>query len=60
MIEDNEERVFEIPGGRIGPSLLPFFNTAILLRMPVSEFAEAMERAYACLLADCGCSSVDI
>lgn len=42
MIEDNEERVFDIPGGRIGSSLLSFFDTAVLLRMPVSEFAEVM------------------
>ena len=60
MIEDNEETVFEVPGGKIGPALLPFVNTAVLLRMSVSEFTEIMERVYACLLANCGCSSVDI
>lgn len=35
-VGDNPERVFKLPGGRLGPSLLYFFNAAKLCRMPIT------------------------
>lgn len=35
--EENPERVFELPGRGLGPSLLRLFDTAERYRMPVSE-----------------------
>lgn len=43
-IGDNPERVFKLPGGRLGPSLLYFFNAAKLCRMPISRFCKVAER----------------
>ena len=40
LIEDNPERVFKLPGGELGPSLLPFFNTAQKYRLPISTFCK--------------------
>lgn len=43
-VGDNPERVFKLPGGRLGPSLLYFFNAAKLCRMPISRFCKVAER----------------
>ena len=57
LIEDNPERVFKLPGGELGPSLLPFFNTAQKYRLPISTFCKVTKLQ---VLADECCSRAGI
>ena len=57
LIEDNPERVFKLPGGELGPSLLPFFNKAQRYRLPISTFGKVPKLQ---VLADecCSCAGI--
>lgn len=45
LVEENPERVLEIPRGTVGPSLLPIFSAAKQCHMPISKFFNVTLRA---------------